>query len=305
MTVNDIDKQIKSINNNNDIDEEKFEITVYVEKGKTNKIVIITKEAKIEIQKIESQNNLEYSIILEAIQNNETAKISLIAKYSGLAEMQEVLENYEIGVETSGIAYRYQLNNNVKFGQGIEIEEFTDDNSLLLTNYEQEQVSNFINAVVERITLVNKDQMEQLGLKENENPLIQGILMPITQINIAKISGGAIKTNNMSELEVNTFNQKFEMYASTNLKGVTVKGLISVISRNNGLEEIEDGNELEIENTVTHEIKEINYNGQEYEVNKQNLVTIKESIDLEKSYRVEFEKDQDTGIIYRAVINAK
>ena len=54
-----------------------------------------------------------------------------------------------------------------------------------------------------------------------------------------------------------------------------------------------------------NEIKEINYNGEEYEASEQNITLIKGEIDTEKSYRVEFEKDQDTGLIYRAVINEK
>ena len=99
------------------------------------------------------------------------------------------------------------------------------------------------------------------------------------------------------EVEVNTFNQKFEVYESTNSKGVTVKGLLSTISLNNQSEEI------------NNKIKEINYNGEEYEATEQNIKLIKEEIDKEieneKNYRVEFEKDQDTGLIYRAVINEK
>ena len=56
---------------------------------------------------------------------------------------------------------------------------------------------------------------------------------------------------------------------------------------------------------TSNEIKEINYNGEEYEASEQNITLIKGEIDTEKSYRVEFEKDQDTGLIYRAVINEK
>ena len=52
-------------------------------------------------------------------------------------------------------------------------------------------------------------------------------------------------------------------------------------------------------------IKEINFKGEEYEASEQNIAFIKEDIDMEKNYRVEFEKDQDTGIIYRVVINEK
>ena len=50
---------------------------------------------------------------------------------------------------------------------------------MILTDYEQEQISNFITAVTERITAVNKQQMEQLGLKENENPIQYIIPMEI------------------------------------------------------------------------------------------------------------------------------
>lgn len=52
-------------------------------------------------------------------------------------------------------------------------------------------------------------------------------------------------------------------------------------------------------------IEEINFNGQEYEASTQNIAFIKEDIKTDAYYRVEFEKDQSTGLIYRAVINPK
>ena len=100
--------------------------------------------------------------------------------------------------------------------------------------------------------------------------------------------------NNIDEEEVNTFNQKFENYESTNLQGVTVKGLISTIQLNNETQEEEN-----------RKIKEIHFNGEEYEVTDQNLVTIKDEIELETAYRVEFERNENSGLIYRAVINKK
>ena len=64
-------------------------------------------------------------------------------------------------------------------------------------------------------------------------------------------------------------------------------------------------NEIKRPTQDLEEVKEINYNGEEYEASEQNITLIKGEIDTEKSYRVEFEKDQDTGLIYRAVINEK
>ena len=45
--------------------------------------------------------------------------------------------------------------------------------------------------------------------------------------------------------------------------------------------------------------------GEEYEVNKQNIAVIKAEVEAESFYRVEFEKEEDTGLIYRVVINKK
>ena len=45
--------------------------------------------------------------------------------------------------------------------------------------------------------------------------------------------------------------------------------------------------------------------GEEYEVTEQNITFLKSSINVDDAYRVEFEKDSNTGLIYRAVINKR
>ena len=42
------------------------------------------------------------------------------------------------------------FNNNIDFEEKSEIEDFTSDNSLTLTDLEEEQSSNLINAIIER-----------------------------------------------------------------------------------------------------------------------------------------------------------
>lgn len=312
ITVKDIENAIKSINNNSDFNDEKFEMTVYCQSGKTTKILFKTSEMEITIQKENTKDTVNYAITIEE-KDNENARIYFKAEYSGLAAIQSVAENYEIELQyeanpilekdpevtknnnsttTSNglITYKYQYNNTLNFTDSINIEDFTSQNSMILTDYESEQVANFLNAVVQRITQVNEQQMEELGLEGDENPIIY----MIPSFGIYSSSVAAINsTTEMSELEITTFNNKFEMYESTNLQGVTVKGLLSTISLNN---ESQDND---------RQIKEINFNGEEYEATDENLIFIKEDINTEKSYRVEFEKDQDTGIIYRAVINEK
>ena len=51
------------------------------------------------------------------------------------------------------------------------------------------------------------------------------------------------------------------------------------------------------------QISEINFNGDEYEATDEKLLLIKSEISLDDTYKVEFEKNENTGLIYRAVIN--
>lgn len=256
--------------------------------------VIITKE---DIEQYSGSDELYSGIVAKQMSDNEiqiefvdTGHIFIINNEGKITSKPEQTSNDNDTTDSGGlIQYKYQYNNEVNFTDNVNIEEFTNENSMILTDYESEQVANFLNAVVQRITQVNKQQMEELGLQEDENPIIY----MIPSFGIYSSSVATINSTEMSELEITTFNNKFEMYESTNLQGVTVKGLLSTISLNN---ESQDND---------RQIKEINFNGEEYEATEQNITFIKEDIDTEKSYRVEFEKDQDTGIIYRAVINEK
>ena len=216
-------------------------------------------------------------------------KISLNAVYQGLETMQQVSENYELSIENSQNTYTYQLTNMVDFTQTKEIEDFTSDNSLILTDYDKDVVSNFLVQVGQRIQEVNSTQMAQLGIEESDNPILH--LIPSFGTYSDIISN--MNTSQINEQDVNTFNQKFELYESTNLRGATVKGLLTTINLNNESQE------------ENRKIEEINFNGQEYEASTQNIAFIKEDIKTDAYYRVEFEKDQSTGLIYRAVINPK
>lgn len=290
LSLNDIDDLIEKINDFTDIDEQNLEITVYSKKGMTNKITISTNELKIDIQKENNQGNINYYATIEVNQEEDIVKFYLNSTYSGIASMQSINEVYELGIESSELQYKYTLENNMNFIDSINIPEFASDNSMILTNYESEQVSNFLSAVGERLAQVNKQQMEELGLEEDENP----IQYLIPNLGILSIEGELIGQTILSEEQINTFNSKFENYEGTNQQAQTVKGLLSTISRHNEDEENDD-----------MKITEINFNGEEYEATEENISSIKDNMNMEKSYRIEFEKDSDTGIIFRAVINEK
>ena len=178
---------------------------------------------------------------------------------------------------------KYSITNNVQFKDSVEIEDLTEENAVILNDQDNEYVTNLMNAIQERIVEVNKVQMEELGVSENENPM---------QYLIPTLSTNNQETAEIDEQAVNAFNAKFELYQSTNTKGATVKGLLTTIQNNNETE----GNS---------KIEEINMDGEEYEVTEQNITLLKSSINVDDAYRVEFEKDINTGLIYRAVINKR
>ena len=289
LTATQIEKEITNITNNSDFDNETLELTVYKKNGKTNKFIIKIEDLEIDVEKNNSNNNIEYNVVVDANYNNEKMKISLKTVYQGLETMQQVNENYELSIENSQNTYIYHLTNVVDFTQTKEIEDFTSDNSLILTDYDKDVVSNFLVQVGQRIQEVNSTQMAQLGIEESDNPILH--LIPSFGTYLDIISN--MNTSQINEQDVNTFNQKFELYESTNLGGATVKGLLTTINLNNESQE------------ENRKIEEINFNGQEYEASTQNIAFIKEDIKTDAYYRVEFEKDQSTGLIYRAVINPK
>ena len=288
ITQSSINELIENIQNSNEISNENFSVTVYKKSGRTSKIVISLNEIKIDIHKNTNNENAQYEILIDSNYNNENLKITGKMNYEGL-QNQNVKETYEIGLESGAKIYNYKLENNIAFGEGISIEDFTTDNSMVLTNYENEAVNNFLVAVEERIIEVNKQQMQELGVEEDQNPLLRLIPDLGSYTNLIN----SFNKPEVSKEDVATFNNKFEVYQSTNLQGVTVKGLLSTIQLNNEQQD------------ETRQIKEINFNGEEYEVNGQNIAAIKEEVVAENYYRVEFERDQETGLIYRAVINPK
>ena len=289
ITTSNIEELISNMKNNNYLNNENLEITVYKNNGKLSKILFSINELNLDIQKIiTDENNIQYNVLLNTNYNNENLTLNGKINLNNL-NTENVQETYELTLQKSDKNYTYKLENSVNFSNDISIEDFTTENTSPLTNFDEVTVENFLVTVRQRIEDVNNMQMLELGYQEN----------PVTKLipNLGVYSDliNNLSSPKISEEDVLTFNNKFEVYQSTNLQGVTVRGLLSTIELNN--EQQQDNS--------SRQIKEINFNGEEYEVNEQNIAGLKEEILPESYYRVEFEKDMDTGLIYRAVINPK
>lgn len=281
-----------------------WEITVWARKGKTIKLSMASEKKGVEIAltKKKEGDNLNYQVSLSVNdEENGLGNIGLLfsANYAGLNEMQSVKEDYSVELQLQDketMTAKYQFENQIDFTDSIEIEEFSKKNAMILNNYDKEKVNSFMQQVVNRISEVNKKQMEELGLQENENPLIQ-MFSPILGATFLGQSNSSMNNLDFSSQEIEAYNMKFENYVGTKLSGASVKGLLSTISLNNETAE-ENGEE-------NQKIKEIHFDGEEYEVTDQNIAFIKDNIEIEAEYRVEVEKDENTGRIYRIVINKK
>ena len=287
-----IDDIIESVN---DLElSDNIEMTVYATGGSLCRVDIGMAGNTLTINKEgNDQEVVTYTMSLNTTEQDTSA--IFMAKYSGL-NSDNVIETYELTLEgmyeetdiveqaENAISHnKYSLTNNVQFKDGVEIEDLTEENAVILNDQDKEYVTNLMNAIQQRIVEVNQVKMEELGVSEDENP-IQYLIPAFLQANQA--------STEIDEQAVNTFNAKFELYQSTNTKGATVKGLLTTIQNNN---ETEGNNQIE----------EINFDGEEYEVTEQNITFLKSSINVDDAYRVEFEKDSNTGLIYRAVINKR
>lgn len=310
IEAEDIEDIIEVINEDTDINDETLEITVYTNKGKASKLEIKINEAKITIEKIETGNSIQYNLSFEIYEDGETmATIYFNMKYSGLQALQSITEDYELGLTFEENKYIYYLNHNVDFADNVTIDEITNDNSLMLTEQDPEQIANFMQAVTQRIMEVNSQQMQELGVSNSTNPLINIIPNLYSGMSSNRSLSNSYNddddldmfgedeqstdSNILSQTEVETFNNKFENYEGSNIAGATVKGLLSTVQTNN----------TTFENQEENQIKEINFNGEEYEPTEEKITLIKSEIAVEDTYKVECEKNSDTGRINRIVIN--
>lgn len=292
----EIEEVIESFNETEIEENQQFEITVYSKKGKLSKLKISTEEIVVTMDKIKGNNQNSTSISFEIKNDDNVFKFLIAGAFNGLETMESVQETYQVTIQVSEEeSITYMINNNVSFAESVHIENFTEDNSIILNDVGEEQLTNFLEAVEQRITEVNKQQMEELGLEESQNPLFN--LFPVNLLSNLLLNSSIneqandIINNQLDETNVTQTNAEYEMYANTNSPGVTTKGLMTIISENNE----KDG----------YKIKEINFNGEEYEATRENISFIKQEISTEKNYKIEFEKEENTGAIYRAVINEK
>lgn len=339
-----IEELITELQNTEASTEQALKMSFYRDEGKLSKIEIRADNTNIDIQIVDSKITILFSIIndnkeqitpvinIEKVkQNNElnyfvtfrmqkdenVTEIYYTAKYTDI-NSQNSKENYVLGIKNittdkttqnlEEMQYEYTLETNKKFLDNINIEDLTENTALILNDNETEYVQEKLNEVGQRITELNKRQMEQLQLRETNNPLY--MTSPIGMLIFNQLQS-AIEIENQilqqipeqfEDLEQNqqqstnmlidAANQKFKQYEGTNVSGRDIKSLLDQIISTNS-QATSDKNQ---------QITKIIYNEQELAPKKDIITNIKNVIDSSASYTVNFQYSLTSGLIETVII---
>ena len=121
------------------------------------------------------------------------------------------------------------MENQITFTDDIQIENLTEDNGMFLNEYSQEQISNLMMAVINRIGEVNQDQMGELGLEESQNPLFMMTPLGMLGVLIYQQAQNTVENSNLENQEIQAFNNMMLNYEGQNT-GIMAKVLLEYIA---------------------------------------------------------------------------
>lgn len=162
----------------------------------------------LSLNKQQQNNNTLYELKFEALEEEEKLlDISFLANYTGI-NSENSSEIYSFQISSEELIANYQFENKINFVDNVEIEDLTSENTIILNDYEQQEIYLLLAMVGEKIDEVNKEKLAQAGFSEDD--------MPILYI----IPGGHIfyiynlASSSLSDAEIDTFNRQLEQYGS-------------------------------------------------------------------------------------------
>lgn len=182
----------------------------------------------LSLNKQQKNNNTLYELKFEALEEEEKLlDISFLANYTGI-NSENSSEIYSFQISSEELIANYQFENKINFVDNVEIEDLTSENTIILNDYEQQEIYLLLAMVGEKIDEVNKEKLAQAGFSEDD--------MPILYI----IPGGHVfyiynlASSSLSDAEIDTFNRQFEQYGSLQ-SGSNVNRLLQRVVENNKL----------------------------------------------------------------------
>ena len=238
-------------------------------------------EQNLEITKTITDNEETYNISIELIDGEDTKTINFTNQLT--INEQNIIINtqaqYTQGIETTTIT----AINNTNLVDNIENKFILDEsNNAILTDYDETTRETVINLLKENVPKVFENRInllsELLGFKqpEEQEPTEPG---------------------EMTQVEINRFNAKFEFYTGQSVTAENVKTLLDVVKDNLGNVEITQIGEV-TEDMDEEDIKEnIKLIIEKDKTNQELIQQVLEKIDDDTKYNVEIVYKQKNGII--------
>ena len=238
-------------------------------------------EQNLEITKTITDNEETYNISIELIDGEDTKTINFTNQLT--INEQNIIINtqaqYTQGIETTTIT----AINNTNLVDNIENKFILDEsNNAILTDYDETTRETVINLLKENVPKVFENRInllsELLGFKqpEEQEPTEPG---------------------EMTQVEINRFNAKFEFYTGQSVTAENVKTLLDVVKDNLGNVEITQIGEV-TEDMDEEDIKEnIKLIIEKDKPNQELIQQVLEKIDDDTKYNVEIVYKQENGII--------
>ena len=238
-------------------------------------------EQNLEITKTTTDNEETYNISIELIDGEDTKTINFTNQLT--INEQNIIINtqaqYTQGIETTTIT----AINNTNLVDNIENKFILDEsNNAILTDYDETTRETVINLLKENVPKVFENRInllsELLGFKqpEEQEPTEPG---------------------EMTQVEINRFNAKFEFYTGQSVTAENVKTLLDVVKDNLGNVEITQIGEV-TEDMDEEDIKEnIKLIIEKDKPNQELIQQVLEKIDDDTKYNVEIVYKQENGII--------
>lgn len=304
---NQIDNMIKSINE--EIEIPTVKITTYVYKQKTVKTVLEIGKHNIILENVEQNQDLKVKITYTELENEELPIIEANISKTNSENEEKIEAAIELlnGEENSTITFSNlielspQIKVNTEFGykKGITIATISIKNDInvgqAVTRSEilGEQNSRLINSIKSENRKEVIDKLKQLTTEKMSERI------KLLTEKMTTSDNNENNENEITQVDINKFNAKFEFYTGDEVSTENVKMLLDVIKENLGSYEIiSDGNSEGTNNNTTQENKlNIKLNIEKDKKDEESIEKILEKISSNKKYKVSIKYNETNGLI--------
>lgn len=240
-------------------------------------------ETEISISRTNYENEERFEIIANITEGDDNYIITFSNIMQSIQGQMKVDTN--IGYKQDITEISMVIENNVNIGQDFEKNHTLENgNSRSISSLEKQKRKEMIAKIkeivlqktIERTMLLT----EKMGINNNENEDAENV-------------------NEISQVEINKFNAKFEFYTGEEVSAENVKMLLDVVKNNISSYELLDSETPENSDSITAENNKVNIklNIEKDKTDEEGINKILEKIDTNKKYKVSINYKEPNGLI--------